>query len=117
MRKILLALCGLAFLGPAAAMDSPTCIRRNDIRAWASPVRKHLVLENYAHHRVLLKMNGTCDGFGVYDSFRIAGPLESSASCIVVGDEVYTDWGGVPGVCSIVSIEPYNGPFPPPKEH
>ena len=119
MRKILLAICSLVLLGTAsaAAADSATCIRRNDIRAWASPVRKQLVLENYARHRVLLKMNGTCDGFGVYDSFQITGLMQSNASCIVTGDDVLTNWGGVPGRCSIVSVEPYAGPFPPPKVH
>lgn len=116
MRKIPLALCGLVLLGtaPAAAADSATCIRRNDIRAWASPVRKQLVIENYAHHRVLLKMNGSCEGFGATDSFQITGPQESNASCIVAGDDVITHWAGEPGRCSIVSIVPYNGPFPPP---
>lgn len=119
MRKFLLALCGLVLLGaaPAAAADSATCIRRNDIRAWASPVRKQLVIENYAHRKVLLKMNGSCEGFGAYDSFQITGPQESNASCVVAGDDVFTNWAGEPGRCSIVSIEPYNGPMPQKGSH
>jgi hypothetical protein len=62
-------------------------------------------------------MNGSCEGFGPYDSFQVTGPLESNASCIVAGDSVVTHWAGEPGLCSIVSIEPYDGPFPPPKVH
>ncbi len=113
MRTLLIALCGLTLLaGSAAAADSATCIRRNDIRGWSSPARKQLILENYAHRRVLLKMNGSCEGFGTYDSFRITGPLESNASCIVPGDDVFTDWAGEPGRCSILSVEPYDGPMP-----
>jgi hypothetical protein len=111
MRKLLVALCGLVLCGPAPgfAADSPTCIRRNDIRDWSSPVRRTLILENYAHHKVMLKMNGTCAGFGPYDSFQITGTLQAPASCISVGDTVRTNWAGEPGRCQITAIEPYSG--------
>jgi hypothetical protein len=114
MRKLLLAFCGLMLLAtPAFALDSPTCIRRNDIRDWSSPVRKTLLLENYAHKRVLLTMNGTCSGFGPYDSFQITGTLQTAASCIEVGDTVLTRWAGEPGRCQIVTISPYSGDMHP----
>ena len=112
MRKLLVGLSALAILASTPALASDTCVRRNDIRAWSSPVRKQLILENYAHRKVLLKLNGTCSGFGVYDSFQISGPLESNASCIVAGDIVRTNWAGEPGVCSIVSITPYDAGAP-----
>jgi len=111
MRKSLLTAIGLLVLGTTAvqAADSATCVRRDDIRAWASPAPKHLIVENYAHHKVLLTMTGNCQGFGVYDSFRISGPLDVAASCIVEGDNVYTHWAGEPGMCTITSVAPYTG--------
>jgi hypothetical protein len=113
MRKTILAILAAATLAPlpALAADSPSCVRRNDIRDWASPQRRTLILENYAHHKVILKMSGSCDGFGVYDSFQITGPLESNASCIVPGDIVRTHWAGEPGECAINSVDPYDGPL------
>jgi hypothetical protein len=62
MRKLLLAICGLAALAttPVSAADGPACVRRNDIRDWSSPVRKTLILESYGHNTVKLTMNGTC---------------------------------------------------------
>ncbi|HUO90728.1 MAG TPA: DUF6491 family protein [Rhizomicrobium sp.] len=115
MRKLLLAFCGLALLAatPGLAKDSPTCIRRNDIRSWGSPARRTLILENYAHQKVLLRMNGTCSGFGPYDSFQITGTLRAAASCIAVGDTVLTHWAGEPGRCQITAIEAYDGPVQP----
>jgi hypothetical protein len=113
MRKALLALVTAATLVPqlAAAADSPICVRRNDIRDWASPARRTLILENYAHKRIILKMSGSCEGFGVYDSFQITGPLETNIDCIVPGDIVRTHWAGEPGECSITSVSPYDGPL------
>lgn len=113
MRKLLLAFCGVAFLGTTPAFAADTCIRRNDIRDWFSPARRVLILENYAHQKVLLKMAGSCLGFGLYDSFQITGPLESNVSCVEAGDTVRTHWAGEPGVCSITSITPYSGEVHP----
>lgn len=117
MRKLLLALCGGAALAatPVFAADSPECVRRNDIRDWSSPVRRTLILENYGHKKIKLTMNGTCQGFGPYDSFQITGPLEGAATCIGKGDSVRTNWAGEPGLCIIVDLQPYEGPTHPPK--
>jgi hypothetical protein len=116
MRKRTLAfLLAAAVSAPqlALAADSSICIRRNDIRAWSSPARRQLVLENYAHKKVILKMSGSCEGFGTYDSFQITGPNESNIDCIVPGDVVRTNWAGEPGECSITTISPYDGPVHP----
>jgi hypothetical protein len=111
MRKSSLAAIGLLLLTASAAQaaDSATCVRRDDVRAWVSPQPRHLIVENYAHHKVLLTMTGNCQGFGPYDSFRISGPMETAASCIVEGDNVYTHWAGEPGMCTITAIAPYAG--------
>jgi hypothetical protein len=115
MRKLLFVFLGLAVLGttPALAADGPACVRRNDIRDWSSPERKLLILENYAHSKIKLKLTGNCSGFGVYDSFQITGPLEGAATCISKGDYVRTKWAGEPGLCTIVGLEPYDGPTHP----
>jgi len=120
MRKLLLlAFCSLTALAatPASALDSPECVRRNDIRDWASPAQRVLILENYGHKKIKLKMNGTCLGFGPYDSFQITGPLEGAATCISKGDYVKTNWAGEPGLCTITDLEPYSGPTHPPKQN
>ena len=116
MRKSLLIHATAAKLLPplASAADSAICVRRNDIRAWASPARRTLILENYAHKRIILKMSGSCEGFGDYDSFQITAPLATNVDCIAVGDIVRTHWAGEPGECSITSISPYDGPL---KKH
>lgn len=114
MRKLFFVLTGLAMLvaTPALAADSDTCVRRNDIRSWVSPQKKQLILENYARHKVLLKMNGDCEGFGTYDSFTITGTVTGAASCVLPGDEIHTSWAGEPGRCGILSVEPYTGEMP-----
>ncbi|HXC54986.1 MAG TPA: hypothetical protein VNU97_06800 [Rhizomicrobium sp.] len=112
MRKLFLAFCGLALLGTTPAL-ADSCVRRNDIRDWNSPARRTLVLENYAHQKILLTMNGTCLGFGVYDSFQVTGLMAAPASCIVAGDIVRTHWAGEPGVCTILSVTPYTGEMHP----
>ena len=118
MRKLVLAVLMAATLPlPAIAADSPSCVRRNDIRDWASPARRTLILENYARHKVMLKMEGSCLGFGPYDSFRITGPLETSASCVMAGDAVHTNWAGEPGVCHILTVTPYSGELHPAGTH
>ncbi|MEI9992265.1 MAG: hypothetical protein WDM86_19785 [Rhizomicrobium sp.] len=119
MRKLLLAMCGAAILSgaPAIAADSPACVRRNDIRDWSNAGHKTLLLESYGHRKVRLTLTGNCAGFGPYDSFQIAGALESAASCIVEGDIVRTRWAGEPGVCTVVSVTPYSGELHPKGEH
>lgn len=118
MRKLLLALGGLAILGAAPALaDDQTCIRRNDIRDWASPASKALILETSAHRRVLLQLTSGCSGFGVYDQLAISGPLESSISCVAAGDTVSTSYAGEPGTCRIVSVTPYRGAMPRKSSH
>jgi len=119
MRKILLAICGAAMLvtTPAPAADGPACVRRDDVRDWSSPARKTLLLENYSHRKVELKLTGNCAGFGPYDSFQIAGPLDIAPSCIVEGDVVRTRWAGEPGICTVVSVTPYSGDMHPKGAH
>ncbi len=120
MRKLFLAFCGAAALAgatPALAADSATCIRRNDVREWASPADKTLVVENSARHRILLTLTGGCSGFGLYDQLGIGGVLESKASCIAAGDTVTTVYAGERGVCRVVSVRPYGGPLPPRVSH
>ena len=102
---------------PAFAADSPSCVRRNDIRDWSSPARRSLILESYARRKVILTMEGSCLGFGPYDTFQITGPLAAPASCIAVGDTVRTHWAGEPGVCHILTVTPYSGELHPAGAH
>ncbi len=119
MRKLLLTMCGLAILtgAPAFAADSPSCVRRYDVRDWSSPAPKTLLLESYSHRKIKLTLTGDCVGFGPYDSFQITGPLETAASCIVAGNIVHTHWAGEPGRCTIVSVTPYSGDMHPQGAH
>jgi hypothetical protein len=118
MRKLVFALLLATSLPlPAIAADSPSCVRRNDIRDWASPARRTLILENYAHAKVMLKMEGSCLGFGPYDGFQISGPTETAASCVAAGDTVRTHWAGEPGICHILSVTPYSGEMHPAGAH
>lgn len=115
MSKALFAAAAFVLLGTAAAQaaSGDSCIRRNDIRAWSSPERKTLIVENYAHNKLRLALSGSCAGFGPYDSFQIVSPMATAASCIDRADDVITHWAGERGVCAIVSLEPYDGPLHP----
>ena len=119
MRKLLLAICGAAVLAatPGFGADTPSCVRRNDVRSWYSPVRKTLLLESYTGHKIKLTMSGSCQGFGPYDTFQITGPLEGAATCISKGDFVKTNWAGEPGLCTITDLQPFDGPVKTPQPH
>ena len=117
MRPLAVLVFALLAAPSAFAADSAGCIRRNDIRDWASPAARRLIVQNYAGAKVLLTLTGNCAGFGPYDSFQITGPLQTAASCIAEGDVVRTRFAGEPGVCTITSLTPYGGDMHPKGAH
>jgi hypothetical protein len=109
MRKLLLALCGLAVLStaPAYAVPPDACIRHNDIWNWSSVNDKTLILEDFRHHKFLLKLLGTCGNFKFHQSLIIKSRGALGISCVEPGDNVITHDVGFRGVCSVLSIAPY----------
>ncbi len=109
--SILLAATAATLLIAAPASARPSvCIQRDNIRNWSSIDDKHLVLEDYHHTRALLSLIGTCSNFKFHETIAIKTPGEIGISCISNGDDVITRDVGMTGRCSIVGIEPYDGP-------
>ena len=110
MKKIVLAaaLC-LAAATPALARPG-VCIRQDNIRNWTALNDKQIVLEDYNHHKALLKLIGTCSGFRFSEALAIRSPGAMGLSCVEVGDTIITHQG-IGGRCAIVSVEPYSGPM------
>ncbi len=119
MRKLIPVLLCLAVLGavPAAAADSAMCLRRVDVREWASPGPNTLIVQAETDRKVLLTLTQGCSGFGAYDGLSISGPTESRMSCISPGDTVHTTYAGERGRCRVVSVMPYSGKLPPRDSH
>jgi hypothetical protein len=119
MRKLFVILGAAAILGatPAAAADSATCVRRQDINEYASPGGNTVILQAADRHKVLLQLTSGCSGFGLYDQLSISGPGETSTSCVTAGDTVTTRYAGESGTCRIVSVRPYSGKMPPRTSH
>jgi len=109
-RTILLALAFVAGATPALAAPG-ICIRQDDISNWTSLTDKQIVLENYQHHKALLKLIGTCSGFKFTDALVIRSPGGTRLSCVSPGDTVVTRQSGFHGRCAVVSVEPYSGPM------
>src|ERR1700704_2199018 len=102
MRKILLLCAAALALGTPAIADTPatTCIRQNDISNWTSLNDKSIVLEDYRHQKVLLKLLGTCSGFAFSETLEIRARGASRLSCVSPGDDIVT-LDGLRGGCSV----------------
>jgi hypothetical protein len=110
MRKILLALAGVAILAATPAAADP-CIRQNDIWNWSSINDKTLILENSRHQKIVAKLIGTCSDLAFRQTIAIKSFAGFGLSCIERGDTVITRSAGFRGSCSIASIEPFYGPM------
>ena len=110
MKKILLAaaLC-IAAATPALARPD-VCIRQDNIRNWTALNDKQIVLEDYNHHKALLKLIGTCSGFRFTEALVIRSPGAMGLSCVEIGDTIVTHQG-IGGRCAIVSVSAYSGPM------
>lgn len=114
MRKLLLITAALAVLAaPAGASPrlggGTTCVRHNDIYNWTALNDKLLVVENYRHQKVLLKLIGTCYGFKFREAIAFRNRGASDLDCIGPGDDVFVRDMGIGGRCAVVSVSPYNG--------
>lgn len=113
MRKLLfLAAVAAVALGTPAYADG-TCIRQPDIQNWVSLNDRTLVVENYQHKKILLKLVGTCSEFNFRESIEIRSHGLTRLSCIEAGDDIITRNAGFDGQCSIASVEPYSGSMHP----
>jgi hypothetical protein len=111
MRKLYLlaaACAALTTAAPAFAAEPTSCVRNNDIKTWSSLDDQHVVLENYHHQKVLLKLIGTCSGFKFDEGLEIRSRSSFALSCVQAGDTIVTH-RGIRGVCSIVEVTPYTG--------
>jgi len=109
MRKLLLATAVLAALATPAFARGTTCVRHNDIYNWTSLSDKLLVVENYRHQKVLLKLIGTCYGFKFREAIAFRNRGGSDLDCIGPGDDVFVRDMGIGGRCAVVSVSPYYG--------
>jgi len=111
-RPILIAAVALAVLAtPAAAASTrgTTCVRHNDIYNWTALSDKLLVVENYRHQKVLLKLIGTCYGFKFREAIAFRNRGGSDLDCIGPGDDIFVRDSGAGGRCAVVSVAPYSG--------
>jgi hypothetical protein len=113
MRRLIFALAGLAVLATTPAL-ADSCIRHDDLYNWSSINDKTVILENFRHEKWLAKLVGTCGNFKFHERIEIRSPGALGISCIEKGDSVITRDVGIPGRCSIVSIERY---VPPAKDN
>jgi hypothetical protein len=112
MRKFLLITAALAAMAAPAAGDTgggTRCVRHNDIYNWTGLSDKLLVVENYRHQKVLLKLIGTCYGFKFRETIGFRNRGGSDLDCIGPGDEVFVRDRGLGGRCAVVSVAPYDG--------
>ncbi|MEJ1970708.1 MAG: DUF6491 family protein [Rhizomicrobium sp.] len=120
MRKLIptAALAATLLATPVAAAfpSGASCIRQDDINNWTSLNDKQIVLENLRHRRVLLKLIGTCSGFRFHENLVIRSPGATGLSCVSPGDSIITRNAGMGGRCTVISVEPYNGPMKPPAD-
>jgi hypothetical protein len=113
MRRLILALAGVAMLAATPATAAP-CLRQYDIWNWKSINDKTLILENSRHQKWIAKLMGTCSEFNFRETIAVKSFGGTRLSCVERGDTVFTRNAGFPGRCSITSIEPYT---PPAKDH
>ena len=109
MRKLLLATAVLAALATPAFARGTTCVRHNDIYNWTSLSDKLLVVENYRHQKVLLKLIGTCYGFKFREAIANHKHNNTDHDSIGPGDDVFVRDMGIGGRCAVVSVSPYYG--------
>ena len=93
MKKILLA-AALCIVAATPALARPSvCIRQDNIRNWTALNDKQIVLEDYNHHKALLKLIGTCSGFRFSEALAIRSPGAMGLSCVETGDTIVTHQG------------------------
>ena len=112
MKRIMLAaaLC-IAAATPTLARDHDrVCIRQDNIRNWTALNDKQIVLEDYNHHKALLKLIGTCSGFRFTEALTIRSPGAMGLNCVETGDTIITHQG-IGGRCAVVSVTAYSGPM------
>ena len=116
MKKFVLAaaLC-IAAATPALARPA-VCIRQDNIRNWTALNDRQIVLEDYNHHKALLKLIGTCSGFRFSEALVIRSPGAMGLSCVEIGDTIVTHQG-IGGRCAITSVMPYDGPMTTHGDH
>jgi len=108
MRKLLLTTAAAATIFCTAAR-ADSCVRQNDISNYTAISDRLVVVENYHHQKVLLKLIGTCSNLRYHESLAIQTRGESGLSCVQAGDMITTHNSGASGTCAIVSVTPYNG--------
>jgi hypothetical protein len=102
MRKLILIAGAVTMLSGTPAFADSSCIRHDDIYNC-----KSIVLENYRHQKVLLKLIGTCGDFKFHESLAISARGETGLSCVQPGDTIVTRNSGFQGRCAVVSVAPY----------
>ena len=111
MKKFLLLAATLCAAAATPALARPdVCIRQDNIRNWTALNDKQIVLEDYNHHKALLKLIGTCSGFRFSEALVIRSPGAMGLSCVETGDTIITHQG-IGGRCAIVSVSAYSGPM------
>ena len=111
MRKILLIAAAALVLSTPALAAHNACIRQDDIRNWTALTDRSVVLENYRHQKVLLKLIGTCSNLNFRESLEIRSVGSIGLSCVETGDDIVTHGMGLGGRCAIVSVTDYSGPM------
>ena len=108
MRTVAYAFISTILLAaPALAQPGETCIRPPDVRTYTSPNDRTVIFETYRNGRYTAKLIGTCHDID-FGNPRVKSRGVGLAHCLTVGDEFITRSTGMGrGVCSIVSIRPY----------
>jgi Family of unknown function (DUF6491) len=93
---------------PASAQRGASCVRNDQINNWKAFSDRLLMIEDYRHKKVLLRLIGTCQNLTFKNTIAIKSVGGTGLSCISVGDQVIArNFGTGMGRCSIVGVEPY----------
>ncbi len=107
--SLLLAAAAVLLASPALAAPGSTCIRHDQIDNWTALSDKQVVLEDISHHKVLVKLIGTCSDLKFHETLAVGGHGVTGLSCVEPGDTITTRNNGLGGRCAVVSVEPYTG--------
>ncbi len=109
MRKIILALAGLAVLTATPAFASGACLQYGSIYNFKALDDKTLIVEDEVHNKFKVSLLGVCpeltfkEGIG----FKTFGP-HMALTCVSGGDSIVTRDAGIGGQrCPIRSVTPY----------